>query len=334
MQRDILRWTFIPVAYIVVILGTTELLARFLFDFVPFPPLEIRDTKIVPAGPIFEPDPVLGFALKPGCFTITLDGKLRFEAIHNQQRLRDQPVKSPGLPEIWIFGCSFTYGWGTDAEYAYPNILDSRISDVKVVNFGVPAYGTTQSLLQFREALKTRKPPALVVLGYASFHDQRNTGERAWLRALCSHTMMLGYSLPVARISEEEGLIYEYEQIEYKPTPGAAVSSFCGGIEMMRIYYDIKSLESQRVTGMLLNEFAGEAKTAGAKFLVAGVDDSENTRWALKEIAKSGMEVADISEGMLQETGALLLDGKHPSGIGHRFLADKIEAILTGYGIH
>lgn len=80
---------------------------------------------------------------------------------------------------IWVFGCSFTHGWSLNDEETYPWVLQQRLPDYQVVNFGVSGYGTLHSLMQFREALRTRDKPKAAVVAYGFLHDRRNTFLRA-----------------------------------------------------------------------------------------------------------------------------------------------------------
>ena len=83
-----------------------------------------------------------------------------------------------GRPEIWIFGCSFTWGYPLDNEDTYPWLLQRRLPGFRVRNFGVQGVGNVRALRQLRELLEEqqREPPVLAVFAYASFHKRRNLG--------------------------------------------------------------------------------------------------------------------------------------------------------------
>ena len=147
-------------------------------------PWRKRDTPIQvdPGGKFFRRHPTLGYSHIPGRFTVTLPSGYSFNVAHLPNTLRiTHPIDSNEEPkrkeEIWIFGCSFTHGWSINDEETYPWLLQERFPEYDVINFGVSGYGTIHSLLQFRDALKT-KIPKVAVLAYAGFHDHRNTFSR------------------------------------------------------------------------------------------------------------------------------------------------------------
>ena len=78
------------------------------------------------------------------------------------------------LPEIWILGCSFTHGYGVNDMETYPAQLQELMPGYRVRNFGMDGYGTFQNWMTLRHELAKGQKPALVVLAYGAFHDQRN----------------------------------------------------------------------------------------------------------------------------------------------------------------
>src|ERR1700730_18708848 len=115
----------------------------------------------------------------PGEFKVTLADSYSFEATNLDNTLRATGPSDAHPAEagkaIWIFGDSVTYGWSVNDQDTYCWLLQKTFRDHQIVNFGVNGYGTLQSLIQFREALKNRNPPKAVILAYASWQDVRNT---------------------------------------------------------------------------------------------------------------------------------------------------------------
>src|SRR6185503_2200430 len=120
----------------------------------------------------------------PGQLRLTLMNDYSFRVTHLSNGLRiTHPLADPiaeNRDQIWIFGCSFTHGFGVNDDGTYPWILQSRLTGYEIVNFGTDGYGSVQSLIQFEEALQAGRKPALVIVAYASFHDMRNAMTRLW----------------------------------------------------------------------------------------------------------------------------------------------------------
>ena len=185
------------------VLGAAELALR-LTGYGPWSMSPVR-TRIEPGGRFFTEHPTRGFAHLPGAFTVTLASAYTFRVTHGPDTLRitrppaaDGQAGPPGRPGIWTFGCSLTHGWTVEDHETWPWRLQAELPEHEVVNFGVDAYGTLQSLLELREALDAGRRPDIVVLAYASFHDVRNTLPRVWRKTL-ARSVSLGRSTRPSR---------------------------------------------------------------------------------------------------------------------------------------
>jgi hypothetical protein len=141
---------------------------------------------ISPDVPLTRKDPRYGMRLVPGHFEVSIDvpeasAPYRFTMDIDQDGYRTtsaDPALRAGEPEVWIFGCSFTWGYPLDNEDTYPWLIQAALPDHRVRNFGVHGVGNLRALRQMRELLEDlhREPPVVAVFGYASFHKTRNVG--------------------------------------------------------------------------------------------------------------------------------------------------------------
>ena len=94
-----------------------------------------------------------------------------FSVKTNSLGIRDglMPVASP-----WVLamGCSTTFGWGVEADQAWPAVLEKELG-VPVVNGGIPGHSTVQGLAVASKLL-THKPD-VVILGWGLRDAQRTT---------------------------------------------------------------------------------------------------------------------------------------------------------------
>lgn len=142
--------------------------------------------------PYSVPDPLLGFTYRPGEYRISLsaDGEphpLVFRTKSDAEGWRAttaDPARHLGLPELWIFGCSFTWGFSVDWDRTFPALVQTARPDLRVRNFAGVGFGNVQALLQLRQRLEERRepPPKLAVFSYAAFHPERNVASPAVLR--------------------------------------------------------------------------------------------------------------------------------------------------------
>jgi hypothetical protein len=297
--------------------------------------------EVSPGGKFFQPDPLLGYSHIPGRFDVTLRltvgpgvGRgdrhhLRFTVTHLANTLRvTRPVDGgshdSGKPDIWIFGCSFTHGWSVNDHETYPWLLAQRLPAYNVVNYGVSGYGTIHSLLQFREALTTRTP-AVAVLAYADFHDERNTFQRTRRKTIVPWNKLGPLVQPYARLDRRGRLEYFMSAVVYPEFP---LMRYFALSHFLEIKYDEREptwLRSHQVSEALMEEMASVAAAHNVTFAVANISGTAT----LDLPAAARIPVVDISiDPRRPENTNLPLDA-HPSAIAHAKYADKLEAFLT-----
>ena len=192
--------------------------------------------QVDPGGTFFRAHPTLGYTHIPGRFTVTLGSGYSFNVAHLPNTLRiTRPIDSYKKPErkeeIWIFGGSFTHGWSINDEETYPWLLQERFPEYDVVNFGVSGYGTIHSMLQFREALKT-KTPKVAILAYAGFHDERNTFSRTRRKRVVPWNRLGPLVQPYAQLDRKGKLQYSFADVEYSEFPMMRYLALAHFIEM------------------------------------------------------------------------------------------------------
>lgn len=113
-------------------------------------------------------DPVLGWSIRP-------DGRTPlYQANSSGLRAdRDYDLEpAPGTLRIAAFGDSFTHGDEVANGATWPAQLEQLLPNVEVLNFGVPAYGSDQAVLRYREQGR-RFHPHIAVLGVMSENIHR-----------------------------------------------------------------------------------------------------------------------------------------------------------------
>ena len=306
-----------------------ELILR-LKGYRPWRPEEVR-MQVSPGGTFFVKHPTLGYSHIPGKFTVTLATGYSFNVTHLPNTLRiTHPLDSYDgarkKEEIWIFGCSFTHGWSLNDEETYPWLLQERFPAYEVVNFGVSAYGTIHSLIQFRNELEMRRPK-VAVLAYASFHDGRNTFLRSRRKNLARWNKLGLLDQPYARMVGEANLRYSMAKVEYAEFPLMRYLALAHFIEVTYNRLENKLYRSHAVSEALVKDMARLAKKHDVKFVVAGISKAHNTLAMLYFAQENGIPSVDIAVEPLAEHTNLPHDG-HPSAIANKKYADKLEAYL------
>ena len=95
----------------------------------------------------------------------------------NSNGMRGEEVSVNELTDdnlsIGVFGASQTFGESVNDKEEYVSILDERLPNSSVLNFGVRGYGTDQMLLKYMQTLKSYHFD-VVILAFAFHHIPRN----------------------------------------------------------------------------------------------------------------------------------------------------------------
>ncbi|MCL4302179.1 MAG: SGNH/GDSL hydrolase family protein [Anaerolineae bacterium] len=319
-------------ASVIVALAGAEVALRWL----GYQPWQVKEVKIVvePGGKFFTQHPALGYTHLPGTFNVTLPDGYTFLVTHQADTLRITHPLDPALDEvskdeIWIFGCSFTHGWTLNDDETYPWLLQQQLPEVEVVNFGVSGYGTLQSLIQFQEALEKRPRPKLVIVAYASFHDQRNTLLRLRSKQIVPWNKLGPIVQPYATLDEDGNLNYDLAEMTYREFPLMRVSALMNFIETT---YDYKVEDafyhSHAVSQALIKQFDRLAQAHGIKLVVAGLLSDHLTADTLAFSTAEGIPTVDISVDLSIRAHRNWPHDTHPSPAANRQYAQKLAAFL------
>jgi len=291
--------------------------------------------QLEPAKNYYRKDAALGYVPEPGTFKITLPGPYSFRITHSQKGLRITRAldTNPGgrKKEIWIFGCSFTEGWTLNDEETYPWVLQSQITNYEVVNFGVGGYGTLQSLLQLREAVKKGKPPAIVVLTYASFHDRRNTLARSWMKTRMTNGPSLylnDVQLPYMKWSAHQKPELQYQPIQYHEVPLARYSALANTLDDTYNRIVDQTYHSHDISKAIIDDFAELCKAHQIDLIVAGIVSDPPTTEMLEYCKSRGITTVDISVDLNIKENTNLPYDNHPSALADRQYAQKLRPVL------
>jgi hypothetical protein len=289
----------------------------------PWEPVPRVAPVIEPGGSLFAPEAARGYALLPGRFTV----KQRLVTWHVTNAAADHRLTRPagggaaGADAVWIFGDSYTYGWGVEDDETYAWRLQAARPDLDVLNFGIGGYSTLQSLLELDAALAAGGRPKLVILGYSSFHDGRNAmlrgNRKAWVPWLSRFPRV-----PVAWL-EDGKLRHDLVPVVYHEWPLQRASALVNFLEEKYDKAQVLTSHAQAVSEALIAEMAARCRAAGVDFLLLGVHRSDRTAQVLAWARAQGIRTLDVSVDQTLPEYAVPGDG-HPSAKAHAEFAAKI----------
>jgi len=299
--------------------------------FLPWQP-EAPPTRVDPGGRLFEIDLSAGYRNLPGRYEIEfLDTDYRWTATHSSDgsRVTASPGRGgPGRPEVWLFGGSFTYGWSLDDAETFPWLVQEKLPWARILNFGVGGYGTLNSLLQFRSALAASSAlPELVVVVYASFHDERNTMLRSRRKGVASLSLELGERWrPFARLDGVGELVIQISEVEYREFPLMRHSALAHALERSYNRVEASWIDSAAVSRALMRRFRDEVEAVGARFAVVGITLESDS--ALSQLREEGIEVASLAVDLELPGYRNLPHDGHPSALANRVYAYRLASFI------
>ncbi len=315
---------------IAVSLGAAEIFLRVK----GFKPARQSGKRVVvePGGRLAVIHPVLGYSMLPGQFKAILPSGYSFVMTHLPNTLRiTHPLGTypPAVSkkEIWIFGCSFTYGWSLNDQDTYCWKLQEKLPDYEVVNSGVIGYGTLQSMIQCREALKAAKvKPAVVVYAYASFHDVRNTFLRRRRQAVGKNNELGPFRQPFARMSKQGDLIYSMTDVVYRDVPLARYLALMQLINERYNDLEERCIPSHEISKRIVLDFASMVKREGIEFVVAGIDT--DSAGMLAWLTRQGIKTVDIAVDLSKQENRNWPYDSHPNARANAQYARQLGDFL------
>lgn len=241
-------------------------------------------------------------------------------------------------PTLNIYGCSFTWGVGINDSSTYPFLVQKALPFYNVQNKGVFAAGNILAYLQLKEEIERHEPPAIALITYASFHDQRNTMNREWATYIKQSVIQVSGSkaeelkrahfidtlrLPQARLIGDS-LCVSYKPLNGDLFPFSRYSVICNLIHTYLNYRDEKKINSNLVTRKLFYEIKEMSKKNGIRLIIACIDSDENTKSMQAYFKKLGIEYLSFGVDYEHDNKYNLYPDLHPNERTNVIYANKI----------
>ncbi|MEX0686550.1 MAG: hypothetical protein WD267_13995 [Balneolales bacterium] len=296
-------------------------------------------TKHEPDSDFIRPDPNHGIIHKPGTHKVHLPGHI-FTATHGNDSLRvTQPLFSHNdngfetqKDEIWVFGCSYTYGWSLNDDETFPWLLQKELPDFRVINFGMCGFSTIQSLYQLRHAIKIRKKPKYVILAHSHSHDKRNALTRSWKKiAEPSLRAFKTLSFPYGKIDGEGNLVIKKTGMFYKHFPMMKQSALAHFLETKCNRLQEWLCKTHKITRAVMEEFQKTCEDNGIKMVIGGLDNSISTKNMLIYCKREGISIVDMALEISDSNNIKLLYAMSASLLANKHFANKLACFITSH---
>ena len=269
-------------------------------------------------------DDELGWTLRPGgCRFVNSEFSIEIKV--NRLGLRDSDESLRG-PQTIVLGDSYAMGWGVREEEAFPRII-ARATGTRVLNAGIPGYGTVREM-RLLDRLDVSRLSTLIVQYCPNDYDEDNK----------DFLENGGAYVPMPRAQYEDILANDRRRRSYFPGKYAlgVASEALGPLFRTNAPPAAGAPSAEREAAAFLNALAhaGRARLAGVRIVVFSVGDAEFIS-ALKTAARAGrsppwiknIEVVDLPDRSGEPSSGFILDD-HLAPRGHALVA---AALLRTY---
>jgi hypothetical protein len=265
---------------------------------------------------------------------------LAFKTSHGRDSLRISSYKefADSLPQIFVMGCSYTYGWGLNDRESFSFLLQEAFPAYKMRNFGVPGYGTVQSYLQLKREIRKGNIPTAIIINYADFHADRNV-----LSPIYRKHLYMGYQ----RSNEQVSANLEIGRIPYLAESGDRYQ--LSWISWKQMYTNWKGRESlalvnflqegaDRIASQQVQSTAASlyvfarirdlCEINGIRLWVSGLTCTAPTQDFLSQLQDKQIETLDIALDLSLPQFSLHPFDSHPNARAHQHYASMLQVYL------
>ena len=140
--------------------------------------------QVMEHNELFESDSGLGWRFVPNKKAmIVYEGEARHSVETNASGFRDAPFigDTDRATNIMVLGDSFLTNLAVRASDVFTEVMERRMVDTSVMNFGVNGYGQVQEYLLLEQWFERAQPDLLILLIYVRNDFEDNIGQYPWL---------------------------------------------------------------------------------------------------------------------------------------------------------
>ena len=286
------------------------------------------------------PHPKLGFALNPGSFEVQINQAKPYRVNHGPDSLRithSSPLADT-LDQVFLLGCSYTYGMGVNDSESFPFLLQQAFPNLRVKNFGVPGFGNVQSYLQLEAEIKKGNLPKIVILNLVDFHLERNVLSPDYRKNL-----YMGFARSSEEIKEQmkpgripfilsskEELIFGWESWDsvYQNWRGREELASINLFQSLADTWNGRKLDPRDQSLLLFKAFQALCEKHGIIFCISNLRANKTSEELLEAISALGIDTLDMGLDLLSKDFSSLPEDSHPNSSAHRHYFMKISSYL------
>ena len=299
---------------------------------------DMKIPTFMPEGGRF--DSTLGYTLRPGRFFFS-NNEGTVECRINSLGVRDTEAALDS-PQIIVLGDSYAWGWGVKQEATFAKILEAK-TGLKVLNAGVPSYGTAREIMLLKRIKRDRLKYLIIQYCDNDFDENLafyNEGNKLITMSKEKYEQSAKESRINSRYYFGKFLIASAQIIENN-------FDYLFGVGKVKQIIKEAYKRPLNEAGLFLNVLMhSDLDLSGVQLIVfnASVFDPSEKGFVVslrKEIAAAAypvfikdMIILDATQFLNSKDDLFVLDG-HFNPRGHKILADKLaQQIIAGPSPH
>lgn len=317
--------------YIIITIILIFIITEILLRFIGFSPKVFNQKFISKPEISFVPDS-LGISLKNGKYKININNCIEFVATHNSEGRRiTSKINNVHKNKIFIYGCSYAYGFGINDEKTYPYLLQNLLNNHEIYNYAVPGSGTIQSFLKLKKTLEKGERPKIVVISYATFHEERNQLTRSYESKLFEGIkynkglVLSKYYYPRCTIKNND-IEIEYIDIvkDFYPVPMVKFSAISYFINQIWNNISKKNTVGFPVTKKIFIDLQKLAFQYGFKLIIADVLNIRKSSEIKTFCFENNLNYVNLFPNYSEESFSLAPCDLHPNYKAHEIYAKNL----------
>jgi hypothetical protein len=286
--------------------------------------------------------PEWGFQLREGAFSVTINDSLTYQSTQRPTDWGVCRVSSPApsqddRPVLVLSGCSFPYGMGVEDSESYPFLVQQQWPQLRVINAGIPAHGTLQSLLRLRAALAEGHQPHAFVYHYLDSHQHRNLLSRSFAQLLRVETRLRdaqdtlrAVRFPRGRMVGEKQLDIQAVEVTFHPLFGKAREWSALANQLEELYSRLlhSRTQAEAVTRACIREMQRLCEAEGIFFAVAILSEDPKRPFMQQLCQEEGLLHLDLTVDYTDPSYFNWPYDGHPNAGTHRLYAQRLTSFL------
>jgi hypothetical protein len=316
------------------ILALLELALR-LFGNNPLPVQGEYLNQIYEPKDYSRPDSLCGYALNSGRFHVTYNDSLKWTATHLADGSRSTGWQgSSSDTVIALYGCSNIYGIGLDDSLSIGWKLQQRLTNRKVVNFGIGGGSLVRSMLMLERHLKEGVNLGTVLVSYASYYHERNVMARSWRKTLYPNVQredLVSQVLIPYAVTDGVDIEVRYCSVRHVPMPMVNYSAVMNSLDMAWVNIDLQMRKPSAVAAQLLQRISRTCQMNKIRLIIVVLTDDSDTRSVLGKLDDEEVEFIYLRLPNDNSQYDLMPYDPHPNAAATAIFTEQILTLLTDH---